>query len=71
MTLCGSPHCWLQAGLQQLGLFIALKKEGMGEREKSADCNNVQKTKEGKEYLPARKEMKEKMQRLYLVMKEP
>ena len=52
-------------------MYIALKKRRTEDEEESGACKNVQKSKGGNLYLPIKMKMKEKLQKLYLVMAQP
>ena len=71
MARFGFPHCWLREGQGPPRLYIALKKRRTEDEEESGACKNVQKSKGGNLHLPIEVKMKEKLQKLHLVMTQP
>ena len=71
MARSGFLGYWYREGQGPLRLYIALKKRRTEDEEESGACKNVQKSKGGNLNLPIKMKMKEKLQKLYLVMTQP
>ena len=63
-----NPDDLADYGLEEPAYTIRYTTE---DEEESGACKNVQKSKGGNLYLPIRMKMKEKLQKLYLVMTQP